>query len=75
MPGDVWIQFVDDLAVMNALSTLVFMDGTTDSDIGVRIHQFLVSTEIDSDKYRRGGYREILEAWSAVGSTAAGSSA
>lgn len=75
LPGDVWNTFVVDLAIMNALSTLVFMDGTTDSDVGVRVQQFLMSDAIDSDKYRRGGYREILEAWSVVGSTAAGSSA
>ena len=47
-------------------------DGTTDADIGRRAYQFLVSTVIDSAKYRAGGIsRSILVAWLAGGTSAA----
>ena len=76
LPSPVWTAFTQDLVVLNALSTNTFPDGaTTDADVGRRVQQFLMSAAIDSDKYRRGQYREMLEAWAAVGSTAAGSSA
>jgi len=72
LPSPVWTQFVSDLTLLATAST--HEHGTTDADHGRRVYQFMVSTIIDSDKYKRGQYRELLEAWAGVGSSAAGSS-
>jgi len=74
LPSPVWTQFVADEATLTALSTLIYPDGTTDADHGRRVYQFLASTVINSNKYRRGQYRELLEAWGAVGADSVGSS-
>jgi len=72
LPSPAWTQFVADRATLAALSTHV--SGTTDSDHGRRVYEFLVSTSINSKKYHSGVYRELLEAWAARGSSDIGSS-
>jgi len=71
LPAEVWTQFELDHAALKADTT--HNDGASDIFQGKRIYEFLVSAAIDSDKYRRGQYREMLEAWGAV-SSALGSS-
>jgi len=71
LPADVWTQFALDHAALKADTT--HNDGASDVLQGKRIYEFLVSAAIDSDKYKGGNYREILEAWGAV-SSALGSS-
>ena len=73
LPDDTWRTFTADLTALNALSTTIFPDGTTDADHGRRVYQFLVSTVI-SGEYINGQGREILEAWGAANSSAAPSS-
>ena len=72
LPDDVWADFVVDRATLAAATS--HTDGTTDADHGRRVYEFLVSAAIDSPKYHRGQYRELLEAWAARGSSDAGSS-
>lgn len=74
LPSAVWSQFVLDLASLNAETTVVFPDGTTDADHGKRVYAFLESTVIESSKYRAGQERELLEAWGARGSSDVGTS-
>ena len=71
LPTEVWTQFALDHAALKAATS--HNDGASDILQGKRIYEFLVSADIDSDKYNRGQYREILEAWGAV-SSAIGSS-
>ena len=71
LPAEVWTQFELDHAALKADTT--HNGGASDALQGKRIYEFLISAVIDSDKYKRGNYREILEAWGAV-SSALGSS-
>ncbi len=72
LPSDAWVTFSADWALLKAETTHV--SGTTDADHGRRVYQFLVSAVIDSNKYRHGEYRELLEAWGGRGSSDLGSS-
>ncbi len=67
LPSPVWTQFGTDRVTLAAIST--HEHGTTDADHGRRVYEFLVSAAINSDKYKRGQYRELLEAWGAAGSS------
>ena len=73
LPSPVWTDFLADRTLLQAATSAA--TGTADADTGRRLYQFLVSTVIDSAKYRRGGQnRELLVAWSAGGTSAAPSS-
>jgi hypothetical protein len=72
LPSPTWTNFVSDRATLAALTTHV--SGTTDADHGRRVYEFLMSTDIESEKYHSGQYRELLEAWGARGSSDVGSS-
>ena len=72
LPSAVWTNFVADRVALAAVST--HTDGTTDADHGRRVYEFLVSTTINSERYRSGQYRELLEAWAGRGSSDVGSS-
>lgn len=69
---DFWLEFVADMDALEAATT--HNDGASDVLQGKRLYEFLVSTEIDSDKYRRGQHRELIEAWAAQGTSGAGTS-
>jgi hypothetical protein len=68
LPHPVWTDFVADHATLKAEST--HESGTTDADQGRRVYEFLVSTAIESNKWRTGTHREFLSAWGAAGSSA-----
>ena len=66
-------DFIADRSTLAGLTTNV--SGTTDADHGRRVYEFLASTVIDRERYRRGGpHQELLLAWAAAGSSAAPSS-
>jgi hypothetical protein len=68
LPHPVWTDFVADHATLKAEST--HESGTTDADQGRRVYEFLVSSVINSNKWRTGTHREFLSAWGAAGSSA-----
>ena len=72
LPDPVWRNFLADRTALIAATS--HNDGASDALQGKRVHEFLVSADIDSDKYKRGQYRELLEAWGAAGSSAVGTS-
>ena len=73
LPSPVWTDFLADRTLLQAATSAI--TGTADADTGRRLYQFLVSTVIDSAKYRRGGQnRELLVAWIAGATSAAPSS-
>jgi hypothetical protein len=74
LPGQEWRDFAADHAVLTALSTTIYPDGTTDADHGRRVYQFLVSSAIASAKWRTGTYRELLSAWGGNGTSVVDSS-
>lgn len=70
LPSPVWTDFLADRTTLQAVTSAI--TGVADADTGRRLYQFLVSTVIDSAKYRRGSQnRELLMAWAAGGTSAA----
>lgn len=70
LPSQIWTDFLADRSTLQGVTSAI--TGVADADTGRRLYQFLVSTVIDSAKYRRGGQnRELLVAWAAGGTSAA----